>query len=173
MNRSLLRTLTRTALCTALLCVLSLVRIPAPVPFTLTLFGVFFTLFFLGGTGGTLATALYLLLGLFGLPVFSQGGGPSAFLSPTGGYLVGLFALSLFYLLFTLRRPSRRCALLGATLGLLLCYGIGAVWYWLYTKTGLLFSLWVGVAPFVLFDALKLALAYFAAKRLRRLIPLS
>ena len=160
------KTLARAALAAAAICLCSLIRIPAPVPFTLTLFGVCFALFSLGGKGGTLAVVLYLALGLVGLPVFSGGVSVFAFLSPTGGYLVGLPLLALVYWLGERTHPVLFCAL-----GTLVCYLVGAVWYWLYTKTGFFFSLWVGVAPFVLFDALKLALAHFAASKLRRLTP--
>ena len=160
------RTLLRAALFAAAICLCSLIRIPAPVPFTLTLFGVYLSLFFLGGRGGTLAVCLYLSLGLVGLPVFSGGASVFALLSPTGGYLVGLPLLALVYWLGERKHPVLFCAL-----GTLLCYLVGATWYWLYTQTGLLFALWIGVAPFVLFDALKLALARFAASRLRRLAP--
>lgn len=160
------RALSRIALCAAAICLCSLIRIPAPVPFTLTLFGVYFALFFLGGTDGTLAVCLYLALGLVGLPVFSGGASVFALLSPTGGYLVGLPLLALVFWLGERTRPVLFCAL-----GTLVCYLVGAVWYWLYTKTGFFFSLWVGVAPFVLFDALKLALAYLAAARLKHRLP--
>lgn len=165
MKRTLNR-FSRIALCAAAICLCSLLRIPAPVPFTLTLFGVYLALFFLGGKYGTLAVVLYLALGLVGLPVFSGGASVFALLSPTGGYLVGLLVLALVFRLGEAARP-----VLFAALGTLGCYLVGALWYCLYSGTGLLFSLWVGVAPFVLFDALKLALACLAAARLKHRLP--
>jgi biotin transport system substrate-specific component len=43
----------------------------------------------LGSWRGSAATALFLLAGILGLPVFANAGGVAAFLSPTGGYMLG------------------------------------------------------------------------------------
>ena len=86
MRRSVLE-LTRVALFAALIAVCSFITVPMPgVPFTLQLFGVAMALSFLGGREGTLAVAVYLLLGLCGVPVFSGfRAGPAALFGPTGG----------------------------------------------------------------------------------------
>ena len=47
-----IRALTETALSAALIAVSAMISIPFPVPFTLQLFGVYFTLFYLGGVRG-------------------------------------------------------------------------------------------------------------------------
>ena len=41
---------------------------------------------------GALSVGLYVLLGLVGVPVFTEGGGPSYIFQPTFGYLVGFIA---------------------------------------------------------------------------------
>jgi biotin transport system substrate-specific component len=43
----------------------------------------------LGSWHGSAAAALFLLAGILGLPVFANAGGIAAFLSPTGGYMLG------------------------------------------------------------------------------------
>ena len=70
------RDLTYVALCAVLIAVCAWISIPAPVPFTLQTFGIFAALTLLGGRRGCYAVAVYLLLGLVGLPVFAgfQGG---------------------------------------------------------------------------------------------------
>lgn len=165
-SRTLLR-LTRIALVACGICLCSLIRIPAPVPFTLMLFGVFFATFALGAADGFFSTLLFLALGLVGLPVFSGGGGPAALLSPTGGYLLGTLLLSAFALLGGAKPPSLARQLTLSSLGLLLCYTVGTLWYLFYTQTTLWAALLVGVLPFLVPDAIKLVLALLLARRLK------
>lgn len=77
-------------LCTLLVCVCS--RLPTlalgPVPVTLQSFAVILAGALLGPWRGGLAVALYLLLGMAGLPVFSGGAaGAAVFAGPSAGYL--------------------------------------------------------------------------------------
>lgn len=66
------------------------IRIPFPlVPMTLQVFFVLLSGILLGPKGGVLSQALYLLMGLLGLPVFANGGGLQTILDPTFGFLVG------------------------------------------------------------------------------------
>jgi len=60
-----------------------------PVPYTLQTWFVLMAGAFLGMRGGAASMFLYLLLGVSGVPVFSQWGfGLSKILGPTGGYLL-------------------------------------------------------------------------------------
>ena len=63
--------LTYMAVCAALIAVCAWITVPAAVPFTLQIFGVFCVLGLLGGKRGTVAILVYILLGAVGLPVFS------------------------------------------------------------------------------------------------------
>lgn len=167
MNRSLAR-FVRIALVASAICICSVLRIPTPIPLTLALFGVFFALFFLGAKDGLLATLLFLALGLLGLPLFSGGGGLSALLSPTGGYLLGFVALALLYLALCRKKQDAKTRLVAAALGLAACYAVGVVWFWLYSDSGLVLALCSGVLPFLLPDLIKLFLAHLLAERLHR-----
>lgn len=77
----------------ALLAVFAMFTVNLPgvsVPVTLQTFGVMLAGGILGWKRGGLAVATYLLLVLAGLPWTSKRiGGPSAFTTPTGGYLIG------------------------------------------------------------------------------------
>lgn len=78
----------------ALLAVLSLAPPipvgPAGVPITLQTLGVGLAGAVLGARRGLLAVALYLCVGLIGVPVFAGfSGGPAVFAGPSVGYLVG------------------------------------------------------------------------------------
>ena len=61
------------ALMAALICAIAPVAVPVgPIPITLATFAVYLAGALLGAKDGTLAVALYLLLGAVGLPVFSR-----------------------------------------------------------------------------------------------------
>lgn len=80
-----------TSLFSALIIIGAYLRFPLP-PVPITLQTLFVLLAgFLGGTRMALSsTAIYLLLGAFGLPVFSSGGGLGNLIGPTGGFLIAL-----------------------------------------------------------------------------------
>ena len=62
----------------------------------------------LGGLYGTASTALFLIAGLLGLPVFSGGrGGLAHLLGPTGGFLIGYLAAAAFLIIF-FRKPGEK-----------------------------------------------------------------
>lgn len=109
-----------------------------------------------------LATVLlYLGQGALGLPVFAgtpeKGIGLAYMAGPTGGYLVG-FALSVLVVsLIAARQRDLPALAMAALLGVGLIYLPGVLW--LSTLIGLEQALLAGVAPFVLGDALKAALA--------------
>ena len=75
---------------TALTAVGAFIKIPVPhVPFTLQTLMVMFAGLILGSRRGALSQLLYLILGLMGLPIFAQGGGPAYVLQPSFGFLLG------------------------------------------------------------------------------------
>jgi biotin transport system substrate-specific component len=87
------QTLIRCAVFLALTVVGAWVRIPLlTIPFTLQTFFVLLSGLILGKTYASLTMICYLVLGLFGLPIFSQGGGFGYLVSPTFGYLIGFVA---------------------------------------------------------------------------------
>ena len=88
--------MTVTALMTAAICVIGPLSIPLAggVPISLQDFIIGLAAVLLGMKRGTMATFLYLLLGLAGLPVFSGfTGGIGKLAGPTGGYLAFCFSL--------------------------------------------------------------------------------
>ena len=173
---SRLRTLDLTyiALSAVLITVCAWISIPAPVPFTLQTFAVFFALLALGGRRGMLAIGTYLMMGAVGLPVFTGfRGGLGALLGATGGYLVGFVVMALVYRLVTrLGGGSLPVGLAGCILGLVCCYAFGTVWYLtVYAAAGpvgLGRALGLCVVPFVIPDLLKLTLAAALTRRLKK-----
>ncbi|MFR0734721.1 MAG: biotin transporter BioY [Oscillospiraceae bacterium] len=119
------------------------------VPFTLQTFGVFAALGLLGGKRGTIAIALYLVLGAVGLPVFSGfRGGFGVLLGTTGGYIFGFLLSGLLYWALTALLGNKGWVrLLAMVLGLLLCYAAGTGWFLLVYLQKPAQSLWVWCWP--------------------------
>lgn len=177
-SRSHTGALAAVALMAAVLTLCAWITIPlGPVPFTMQNFGLFAALGLLGGRRGSLSVAVYLLLGLVGLPVFSGfGAGPGALLGPTGGFLLGFLLCALVYWAVTARRtPSPKGMALGMGLGLLACYALGAFWLVaVYTGGGqhtLGTVLALYVLPYVVPDLMKLALALVLVRRVGPHLP--
>ena len=162
------------ALGTALIAVCAWITIPFTVPFTMQLFAVFLVLMLIGGRNGTISVAMYLLLGAIGVPVFSGfKGGFGVLIGLTGGYLAGMLLIGLVYWFLTALFSKKPIVELGAlTLGILLCYTFGTIWFTVLNgQMGFFAALMTCVVPFLLPDAAKFALAYLLGRKLRPLIP--
>lgn len=167
------------AIFVALLALCAWIAIPAAVPFTMQTFGVFFTVGTLGGKRGTLAVLVYILLGVMGAPVFSGfSGGIAALFGPTGGYVLGFLLSALFMWSMELLGITHSWVrVVSMAAGLLVCYCFGTLWFVLvYTQRAGEISLWMAltwcVLPYVIPDAVKVALAYLLSVRLRRIVAL-
>lgn len=91
--RSRTRDMVLFGLFTALIAIGAFIRVPVPLcPFTLQLLFTTLAGLILGSRKGALSVSLYVLFGLAGVPVFTEGGGPSYILQPTFGYLLGFIA---------------------------------------------------------------------------------
>ena len=142
---------------------------------TLQTFGIFLTLGLLGGKRGTITVLVYLLLGAIGTPVFSGfRGGLGALLGTTGGYIFGFMSTSVLYWIITSIKDTPHIRIIAMVLGLLLCYGCGSWWYMTrYLSSGQLtlgLVLLKCVVPYLLPDAIKLALAWILTGKLKRFV---
>lgn len=169
------RQMSACALMAVVICVCSWISVPTPVPFTMQTFAVFTALLLLGGRLGLLSLTVYVLLGAVGLPVFSGfTGGIGKLIGPTGGYMLGFFIMGILYwLLERCCEGSRVRKILSLVLGLLLCYAFGTAWFVrVYAQGGGVISLggtlMVCVVPFIIPDAIKLALAVWVADMLKK-----
>ena len=78
------------AMFVALIAVGAFIKIPVPVvPFTLQFLFTMLAGLLLGPVNGALAVVVYIVLGLIGLPIFTQGGGPGYIFQPSFGYIIG------------------------------------------------------------------------------------
>ena len=111
------------------------VNIPLPLyemHFTLQWLFVMLAAFVLGAKFGSLSVATYLLMGLMGLPIFAAGGGPAYVFRPGFGFLLGFLAAA--YIMGKITEKSQLTGftkyITAATVGLLVYYGIGAVYFY-------------------------------------------
>lgn len=172
-----IKDITYIAFCTALLVVCAWIKVPFAIPFTLQCFAVFLIVGLLGGKHAAICTMLYILLGAIGLPVFSGfAGGIGMLFGSTGGYILGfLFPPIAKWIAEALHIKHKYTLALSQCIGLFLCYTFGTLWYLLFYAGGfagqqLSGILSICVFPFVLPDLLKLVLALYLTKKLRKYI---
>lgn len=174
-----LRQLVMISLFTALIAVMAQVAVPlpfSPVPITGQLIAVLLAGTLLGGKGASLAVLAYLLLGAAGAPVFSMGrGGLFILLGPTGGYLWGFLPAAYFSgrLQESEHEPGWTRTSAAMILGLLCIYLLGTIQLSLIMSYSALQGFLAGVAPFILVDMIKIALAAALGAKVRKSLRLS
>ena len=130
-----------------------------PVPVTLTTFAVLICGAALGANRAALGLGLYALLGVVGVPWFS--GLASGWAFSSFGYILGYVAAA--YLVGRLaergadRTPLRTVGLM--VLGNLAIYAAGVPWLMAFLGVDFGQALFLGVLPFLIGDAIKIALA--------------
>ena len=152
-----------------LLTISSKIKIPFyPVPMTMQTFVVLFLGMSFGYKVGLATVSLYLIEGIFGLPVFSnspeRGVGLSYFLGPTMGYLIGF--LSACYLASYIRLNDNYFMIfLKLIISVSTIYFLGVLWL------GILIG-WdkpifeLGVMPFLLAEIFKISLLTILTKKI-------
>jgi biotin transport system substrate-specific component len=139
------------------------IKVPGtPVPITGQTFGVLLVGGALGFRRGLAAVALYVLLGLVGLPVFAEGkDGVQVVLGATGGYLIGfILAGSLVGRLAELGWDRNLLGALGAmVIGNALIYVVALPWLAVVAGYSPTVTIEKGLLPFVFGDVLKLVVA--------------
>jgi biotin transport system substrate-specific component len=147
-----------------------------PVPITLQTLVIILSGILIGPRRGWLVPALYMAVGLLGLPVFAGGGGPGYVLQPTFGFILGFIPGALVAGYFG-NRPwfgNNRCNIwLGSLLGMLVIYGIGLAYIPLIANLfGSKATVWVLLLPILpwlmIGDLLKILVASMILPVLQR-----
>lgn len=166
------RSVSYVGLSAALIAVCTWIAIPLPsnISFTMQTFAVCVIAGLLGWRQSLAAVAVYLLLGIVGLPVFSGfRSGAGVLLGSTGGYLIGFLFMAPCIGFLTERFgksvPSLSLSMLA---GEVLLYLFGTIWFVTVYTEGVGFSgaLMMCVVPYLLPDAVKIALAIILVRRL-------
>lgn len=186
-RRKQLLSLTLVPIFTVLMCVSAKIVIPVPViPITLQVTVAIMSGLLLGGRLGFLSQALYLFMGLIGLPVFASGGGIGYVVSGSFGYLVGfLFSALVGGILADLldkrnggKNVSFVYILLISIISLFVCYLFGITYLYFLsnyytgyagTKYSFYTTLAYGALPFIGKDIVLCVLASELTRRLWRI----
>ena len=162
-----------TGMMAAVISVLSILQIPTPtgVPITLQTFAMALAGYALGTGLGTASTAIYLLIGLIGIPVYAGfQSGPAVLFGPTGGFIFG------FVVLAALTGLSVRCkkgkkgfaiSIITGILGLAVVYVLGAAQYAVIAGISFARSFALVALPFTVKDVLSVIAADLAGAALR------
>jgi biotin transport system substrate-specific component len=157
----------------ALIAVGAFIAIPiGPVPIVLQNLFVLLAGLLLGPVWGLACVAVYLIIGLAGLPVFAGGtSGLGKLFGPTGGYLLG-YLPCVFITASVSRGLGKKPVfdILAMVLGSLIVYATGVPWLKAVTGMSLEKAVMAGMVPFLIGDALKIMAAAFLAKALRPLM---
>ena len=160
-----------TALMAAVMCVLGPLTVPiGAVPISLANFVICLTAWLLGPNFGTLSVAVYLCIGLIGVPVFSgYGAGLAKLAGPTGGYLVGYLLLALIGGRFIEKSNGNPVVSgIGLVLGDAACYVLGTAWFVFQMQCELGYALSVCVYPFIALDLAKIVVSCVVGALLRK-----
>lgn len=167
------------AMFSALIAVGAFIKIPIPmVPFTLQFLFTNLAGLILGRRCGAVATSVYIAIGLFGLPVFTSGGGFGYIFQPTFGYIIG-FAVGSWTAGFIVERrkaASMKTMLAAGFANLAVVYAFGMVYYYLIANYYIGSSIGVGALILYCFvlavpgDIVLCIVSAILAKRLRPLV---
>lgn len=158
----------------ALIAICSWLKIPLTIPITLQTMGVCLVSGLFGAKRGTIATLVYILIGAIGIPVFSGfTGGVGVLMGTTGGYIIGFIFTALIVGITADKTNKLWAIVLAMVIGILVCYAFGTAWFaYVYAKSNTAASLatilgWC-VFPFLIPDAIKIAIAAILCKNLKK-----
>ncbi len=159
----------------ALIAIGAFISIPiGPVPIVLQNMFVLLASIILGPLWGLASVAVYLVIGLAGLPVFAGGtSGIGKLFGPTGGYLLG-YLPCVFITASISKGLGKKMSsdIIAMLIGSLIVYAAGVPWLKVVTSMTFQKALAVGMVPFLIGDALKILAAAFIAKTLRPVVKL-
>lgn len=175
MQKLKIRDMTLMAMFTALSAIGAFIKIPTPlVPFTLQTMFTCMAGLILGKKKGGLSVALYVILGLVGLPIFTKGGGPQYVFETTFGYLIG-FAVGAYVtgaIAHAKENPSLKRLICAAMVNLVIVYAFGSVYGYIilnyvnHVQYGAVQVLMAFALPFIPADVVTSLFAAILAKKL-------
>lgn len=144
----------------AIICALGPLSVSLPftaVPISLTNLAVYFVLYAAGTKRAVISYLIYLLLGMCGVPVFSNfSSGIHKIVGPTGGYLIGFILMAVVSGFFIDRWYDKTMiAFVGMWIGKIFSAALGASWYAFSLGLSLKAAVLGGVVPFLAGDLVK------------------
>ncbi|MGO3733079.1 MAG: biotin transporter BioY [Vagococcus sp.] len=164
--------MTRIGLFTAVIVALSQLSIPMPygVPMTLQTFIIPLIGVLLGKKEGTMATTIYIILGMIGLPVFAGfSGGFGIVLGPTGGFILS-FPFIAYFAGLGAEKGGKLSLYAGLSIGAVINYLVGMVFFSLVTSNTLTVAFTACVLPFIPTAIIKIILVGLIGEKLKRVM---
>ena len=156
----------------AVISVLSVIAFPTPfgIPITLQTFAIALCGYVLGWKLGLLSTAVYILVGTIGLPVFAGfSAGIGVLFGMTGGFIWGfLFLAALCGLQADSANRFIKIAL--GLLGLIICHILGIIQFSLIASTSIIKSFFIVSSSFLIKDIISIFGAYFVSIAIKRAV---
>ncbi len=154
----------------AVLSVLSQISIPMPtgMPLTLQTFAVALTGAVLGWRLSLASTAVWVLLGAVGMPVFANfSGGSGILVGYTGGFIWGFFFMAALCGIGSAMKNKPFGLELGF-LGLLICHVFGSLQYALIANVGFWNAVLLVSVPYLVKDVISVVLAFSVGTVIRK-----
>ena len=170
------KTISYCALSAAVMCILGPMSIPVgTIPVSFTNLVIYTSLFITGKRKTTLSVIIYILLGIFGLPVFSgYSGGFAKLMGPTGGYIVGFVFLAYIAGIFVDKSNGAKIiSFAGMVLGTAVAYLFGTLWFVISSGATWTYALAVCVFPFIAIDIIKIIISIIAGRAVRKRLEMA
>ena len=179
------RDLVQIAAFTALLAIMAQISVPMPagVPMTMQTLAVPLAGLILGAKKGTLSTVLYVMLGIFGVPVFAGfSGGPGIVFGITGGFIVSFPVMAYLaglglHLADKIKSTEVSSKIkpmsilyLFLLIGAVVNYIAGMLWFCRIAGTGMREAFFLSVLPFIPTSVIKIVLAGWLGPLLRTVL---
>lgn len=165
--------LTKMSICIAIICISAYISFPlpfSPVMITAQTIAINLVALILTPKQSFIVTLLYIILGAFGLPVFS--GGTSGFgriFGPTGGFILGFLIITPLMSYFKGKDYNfKRYLSVTIIIGMIVLYAVGAVFMSVVQTISIVQALSLAVFPFVVGDIFKCVLSSFIAVKLNK-----
>ena len=164
------KSITMIAMFTAVLAVMAQISIPMPsgVPITLQTFAVALTGIVLSWKKGTISVLIYIILGIVGVPVFSNlSAGIAIIVGKTGGFIWGFLFLAAFCGLGIQRKHIVTGSVMGIA-GLVICHLLGVIQFAILTGMGIAEASLLVSLPYIIKDVISVALAFILGREIRK-----
>ncbi len=166
--------ITYIAILASIISVLSIITFQiGAIPITLSVFAVLLLAVISGAKKSVTAVVIYILIGAFGIPVFSGlKGGIQIIFGPTGGYIISYIFMALIVGIVSdkIKENSISCMIIlfvSCIISLAVCYFLGTLQYVLITSTDWISALSACVYPFVAVDLIKSILAVIIGLKIK------
>lgn len=160
------------ALCTAVIAIMAQISIPMPlgVPMTMQTFAITLAAVVLGSKKGCIASLIYVLLGMIGIPVLAGfSGGIQHIVGPTGGFLISFPIMAyIIGLGIDKLKDVKGGFVLCIIAGTVVNYIIGVMMFCLLTSSSVVVGFTACVLPFIPTAIIKAILAAAIGLQIRK-----